>query len=77
MIVQHHPKIDMIVAVAVAAGGATSATLHTFLETTQLVVSIAAMISSTGYIVWKWYRDVRHNKRRNRRASDAETDSQG
>ena len=63
-------KADVTIATVVTAGGASGMTFHQFLETGQLVLSIAATLVGLLYLLWKWYREWRLSKRRNRREGD-------
>lgn len=62
--------MDMSIASAVSVGGAAGITLHDALANGQLLFSITASAVGAGYIAWKWHKDIRYAKRRDRRASD-------
>lgn len=66
-------KFDMVIAAAITGMGAGGISLHGVLEATQLVASIVATVLGAGYLAWKWHRDIRKSKRRDRRAGDADS----
>ncbi len=63
-------KIDMATAGAVTAMGASGLTLYEALSLGQLAASITATLLGAGYVAWKWHKDIRTGRRRDRRESD-------
>lgn len=63
-------KIDVTTAGAVTMIGSAGMTLHEMLETGQLVASIAATLLGILYLLWKWAREWKNGKRRDRREGD-------
>ena len=63
-------KIDVVVAGGIAIGGASGMTMHDVLQTGQLALSIAATALGSAYLLWKWAREWRTSRRRDRRQTD-------
>jgi hypothetical protein len=63
-------KSDMMLAAVVTAWSFGGMTLNEVLTTGQLIMSVTGGTVGTGYMAWKWLKEYRHSKRRNRRKSD-------
>lgn len=70
--VQAMAKGDLVVAGAVMtwSAGAAGLTLLEKLQAVQIIVAIVVSLIGGAYLVWRWHKDYRHSKRRNRRQDD-------